>query len=145
MTARVLANVTCVAVGGRGIVIMGPPGSGKSTLALSLIDRGAMLIGDDGATLDLRGARLWVSPPPNIAGHLEIRGVGIALLPTTCAPLCLAISLCESGERLPQATTLDLDGVGIPALAFTGSEGALALRVEFGLQMHGLSLPDRAP
>ena len=49
----VLANVTAVAIGGRALLIDGPPGSGKSSLALALIDRGALLIGDDAVHLSL--------------------------------------------------------------------------------------------
>ena len=74
-------QASCVAIGGRGLLIDGPPGSGKSSLALALIDRGATLVGDDGVLLELRGGRLWALPPPNIAGLLEIRNVGLAMLP----------------------------------------------------------------
>ena len=34
-------QATCVAIGGRAVLIEGEPGSGKSSLALALIDRGA--------------------------------------------------------------------------------------------------------
>ena len=57
-------QATCVAIGGRAVLIEGEPGSGKSSLALALIDRGAALIGDDGVRLELRGNRLYASPPP---------------------------------------------------------------------------------
>lgn len=40
-----LHQATCVAIGGRGVLIEGLPGSGKSSLALALIDRGAQLVG----------------------------------------------------------------------------------------------------
>ncbi|MEC7623469.1 MAG: serine kinase, partial [Pseudomonadota bacterium] len=55
MSETVLANVTGVAIGGRVLLIEGPPGAGKSSLALALIDRGATLVGDDAVTLDRRG------------------------------------------------------------------------------------------
>lgn len=51
-------QATCIAIGGRALLIEGPPGSGKSSLALSLIDRGAMLIGDDSVLLEARHGRL---------------------------------------------------------------------------------------
>ena len=57
-----LYQATCVAIEGRGLMIEGSPGSGKSSLALALIDRGAMLIGDDGVLLEPRGDRLHASP-----------------------------------------------------------------------------------
>src|SRR4029079_6360817 len=91
-----LANVACVAIGGRGVLIEGEPGSGKSSLALALIDRGAVLVGDDGVTLETREGRLWASPPPNIAGLIEVRNVGLVTLATGSAPVALVIRLDEA-------------------------------------------------
>ncbi|MCX7284059.1 MAG: serine kinase, partial [Novosphingobium sp.] len=67
----------CVAIGGRGILIEGPPGAGKSSLALALIDRGALLVGDDGVMLEVRAGRLIAAPHPQISGKLEVRNVGL--------------------------------------------------------------------
>lgn len=149
MSDRVLANVTCVSVAGSGLLIEGPPGSGKSRLALALIDRGAVLVGDDGIRLEHRGTRVWACPPPNIAGRIEIRGVGITELQATCAPLCLALLLGEGAARLP---TLDPTGdaggnplgVSLPRLAFPAFD-ADPVRAEWALRLHGLPLPNGAP
>ena len=46
-----ILHATCVAIGGRGLLLLGPSGSGKSDLALRLIDRGAMLVSDDGVAI----------------------------------------------------------------------------------------------
>lgn len=77
-----LHQATCVAINGRGLLIEGPPGSGKSRLALSLIDRGAVLVGDDGVTLEERSGRLYASPAPATAGLLEVRNLGLLTFPT---------------------------------------------------------------
>lgn len=138
MTLRLLANVTCVAVDGRGILIAGPPGSGKSTLALALIDRGAVLVGDDGVALERRGDRLWALPPPNIAGRLEVRGVGIVSVSATPAPLALMLSLDVQGERLPSPAIREIDGVALPCLDLGEPDHAAALRAEWALRLHGL-------
>lgn len=139
MTTSVLANVTCVAVAGRGLLIEGAPGSGKSSLALALIDRGAVLVGDDGVRLETHGTRLWALPPPTIAGRLEIRGVGIACLPDTSAPLCLALALGDCGARSPEPATRQIGAVSIPQLNLP--TGCDALRAEWALALHGLPLP----
>jgi HPr kinase/phosphorylase len=144
MTRLILANVTGVAIEGRGVLIEGPPGSGKSSLALALIDRGAVLIGDDGLALETRGEHLWALPPPNIASRLEIRGVGIVTLPARPAPLALAIELGEPGERLPTPRAHAVAGATLPLLDFDGAAQHLALRVEWALRSHGLPLPDGA-
>lgn len=130
----VVANLTCVAIGGRGLLIEGPPGSGKSTLALELIDRGAMLVGDDGVTFDLRDDHLWAAPPPNIAGRLEIRGLGIVHLPCTEAPVALALTLVDTAPRLPVPGSVEWLGKSIPHLAFVASGPASAVRAEFALR-----------
>lgn len=146
MTGRLLANVTCVAAGdGRGILIEGPPGSGKSTLALALIDRGAVLVGDDGVELEPRGERLWALPPPNIAGKLEVRGVGIVTVAAAPAPLALVLSLGSAGDRLPTPTPREIEGFVLPSLAFDAAGVAGALRAEWALRLHGLPLAAGEP
>lgn len=133
-----VANVTCVAIGGRGLLIDGPPGSGKSTLALGLIDRGAVLVGDDGVTFALQGERLWAAPPPHIAGKLEIRGVGIIDLPCTEAPVSLMLSLSDDVARLPEPGSVEWLGRSIPQLAFAPRDPVAAVRAEYALASFGL-------
>ena len=95
-------QASCIAVGGRGLLIQGAPGSGKSSLALALIDRGAMLVGDDGVTVTANGPLLWASPPPNIAGLIEIRNVGLLTRPVSSpVPIALAVQLDPAAPRMP--------------------------------------------
>lgn len=140
MSAGLLANVTCVAVGGRGLLLEGPPGCGKSSLALALIDRGAALVGDDGVGLERQGALLWAHPPPHIAGKLEIRGVGIIAIAAASAPLALVLSLGGGGARLPTPAMREIEGVCLPSLAFDAASLAAPLRAEWALRLHGLTL-----
>lgn len=139
MSRQVIANVTCVAIAGRGVLIEGAPGSGKSSLALALIDRGAVLVGDDAIELSSRGERLWAHPPPNIAGMLEIRGVGMAMLPTTEAPLCLGLQIGKAGDRVPEVKSRLLGGLSLPQLSLLRTD---ALKAEWALRLHGLPRPD---
>ena len=138
--SEVLANVSCVAIGGRGVLIDGAPASGKSTLALALIDRGATLVGDDGVTLERRGGRVWAAPPPVTAGKLEIRNVGLGDMPVTEAPLCLVIRLDRDAPRyVEQASVAELLGDHLPELALYPDAAALPLRAEWALRRHGLA------
>ena len=141
---RLLANVTCVAIEGRGLLLEGSPGSGKSSLALALIDRGAGLVGDDGVALEQRGAQLWAHPPPHIAGKLEIRGVGIVELPVVSASLALVLSLEDDAARLPEPDEVALEGTLLPRLRFRADGPHSALRAEWALRLHGLPRSNEA-
>ena len=136
-----LLQASAVAVEGRAILITGRPGSGKSSLALALIDRGAQLIGDDGVTLEREGDRIIASPPPNIAGKLEIRGVGIIDLTPVNAPLALILDLDGEVCRLPpeRLGTREIIGCAMPCLPFDTSAPSPALRAEWALRVHGLA------
>src|SRR5436853_4152411 len=70
-------HASTVASEGRAVLITAPSGSGKSDLALRLLDRGFSLVSDDQTVVKRDGDKLLASPPPNIAGKLEIRGIGI--------------------------------------------------------------------
>lgn len=137
----------CVAIGGRAVLILGKPGSGKSSLALALIDRGAVLVGDDGVTLKAHGDRLIASPPPNIAGLIEVRNVGLITMHTASGvPVALALTLDQQAERLPEAAEVfELDGASIPMLRLWPGSPVLALRAEAALQRWGLSFAAPAP
>lgn len=133
-------QASCVAIGGRGLLIEGAPGSGKSSLALALIDRGATLVGDDGVLLELRQGRLWALPPPNIAGLIEIRNVGLVTLPAAPAPLALAVRLdADAPRHVEAAGRLDLAGGRLPLIRLWPGAAALALRAEWALAIHGLA------
>ena len=133
-----IAGVTVVAVDGHAIMLSGPPGSGKSTLALALIDRGAVLIGDDGISLLRESTRLLATPPPNIAGKIEVRNVGIVEIATTSAPLALVLRLTPDAPRFPETVSHEvLLDVAIPALAFDPALAAAPLRAEWALRTHG--------
>jgi serine kinase of HPr protein (carbohydrate metabolism regulator) len=134
-----VANVTCVAIGGRAVLIEGAPGSGKSSLALGLIDRGAALVGDDGVTLETRGGRLWAAPPPNIAGLIEVRNVGLLPLPTASAPLALAIRLDTAAPRfIDCADQVERAGHNLPLVSLDPRSPILPLLAEYALKTYGL-------
>lgn len=132
-------QATAVAIGGRAVLIEGAPGSGKSSLALALIDRRALLIGDDGVTLSEREGRVWAEPPPNTAGLLEIRNVGIVTAQTVAAPVALVLRLDgEAPRHVDEAERVDLLGHSIPLLRLHPGVWPLPLRAEWALMQHGL-------
>jgi hypothetical protein len=138
----VLANVTGVVIAGRALLIEGPPGAGKSSLALTLIDRGAILVGDDAVSVAREGDALVASPPPNTAGLIELRNIGIAELPVTSGPVALILKLDPAAPRFPmEIATQVIEGIDVPVLSFAAGDAVQALRAEYALARHGLPLP----
>lgn len=135
-------HASCVAIGGRAVLIAGPSGSGKSDLALRLIDRGAVLVSDDYTVLEAAGGTLLASPPETIAGRIEVRGVGIVERPHAAGvPVALLVDLARAPERMPEPAEVELGGVSIPVLGLSALEASAPIKVEAALHLHGLPLP----
>src|SRR5438045_1345276 len=95
-------HASTVAADGRAVLIAGPSGAGKSDLALRLLDRGFTLVSDDRTLVRKDGDRLVASAPPNIAGKLEIRGIGIVDMDIIDnVPVALFVELTSEIQRLP--------------------------------------------
>lgn len=109
---------TCVALSGRGVLILGPSGSGKSGLALQLMAMGCDLVSDDRVGVALHGGRLTAAAPAAIRGRIEARGVGLLYAaPAEAAELVLAVDLAHlESERLPPARFYSVLGVNLPLL-----------------------------
>ena len=134
-------HVSAVAIDGRGVLIGGLSGKGKSDLALRLIDRGAQLISDDYTFVRRNGERLVASAPPTIAGKIEIRGVGLADMPTVSdVPIALFVDLDVEPERLPEPGEARLlAGIAIPVVGLSALEPSAPIKVEIALRMLGIS------
>jgi hypothetical protein len=97
-------HASCVALGARGVLLLGASGAGKSDLALRLIDDGARLVADDRTLLFVKGGALHAKAPASIEGLLEIRGVGIVTLPVRAqVRIALVVRLGREAARLPAA------------------------------------------
>ena len=139
MSAGGLWQASCVAIGGRGLLIEGPSGSGKSSLALALIDRGASLVGDDGVRLSLADGRLWAHPAPATAGLLEVRNVGLVTLAAAPACIALVLRLDPAAPRyIERAEQVARHGAGLPQIRLWPDSPVLALRAELALRQYGL-------
>lgn len=124
-------HASCVAIGGRAVLIEGRSGSGKSDLALRLLDRGAVLVSDDQVIVRRDGARALANPPETIAGKLEVRGLGIVTLPIERdAPLSVIVILVETDiERMPAGSTRTVAGIELPLISIRPFEASAAAKV----------------
>lgn len=123
MTARgATEHASAVACGDLGILIRGPSASGKSRLAFELIAAGrsgripsTRLVGDDRVALGAEKGSVIVRPAPELAGLIEVRGLGIRrcdFVPQ--ARLGLVVDLAASdAARMPERDALQISLFGI--------------------------------
>ncbi|MEH2604107.1 HPr kinase/phosphorylase [Bradyrhizobium sp. AZCC 1588] len=127
MTAGASVHASAVLVGDRAVLIRGPSGAGKSRLAFDLILAGragqlprAVLVGDDRVHLDTVAGQLLVRPARELAGLIEVRGLGIRHCDFVGeAVVGLVADLAASdAERLPppEALSTRLNGVLLPRI-----------------------------
>lgn len=134
-----ILHATCVAVDGRGLLIIGPSGSGKSALGLRLMSLGARLVADDRTELVVRDGRLVAQSPAAIKGLIEARGVGILHAPTAeAAEVALVADLGQAEEqRLPPARRITILGYELDLVLQARNDhfpDALMLYLRFGRQ-----------
>lgn len=131
-------HASAVLVGTRAILIRGTSGAGKSRLALRLLNaaptgpfRFTRLIGDDRIVLQAMGGRLIARGVPQLAGLIEIRGLGVRRVPFEPSGLVgLVVDFGEAPpERLPQdeASVAGIEGVEIPRLYFGPGDNPLVV------------------
>jgi serine kinase of HPr protein (carbohydrate metabolism regulator) len=132
-------HASCVAIDGRAVLIEGRSGEGKSDLALRLIDRGAALVSDDYTICTRTGAALFGAPPLNIAGKIEVRGIGVIDMPhLPRAPVALVVTILDAPPRMPEGPRKRrIAGVDIPEVALAALEPSAPVKVELALRHLG--------
>ena len=82
------------------------------------------------------------SAPPNIAGKLEIRGVGIVEMETVNdVPVALVVQLTSEIERLPdERRERPVLGVNLPLVSVDALTASAASKVALALDRLGLKL-----
>jgi HPr kinase/phosphorylase len=139
-TENKTVHASAVLIGDRAVLVRGPSGAGKSRLVLELIWAGqagpldaAMLVGDDRVHLEARDGRLWVRPAPELAGLIEVRGLGIRRLDHAASALVgWVVDLdAPDADRLPAPAALRtvINGVELPRLPVGAGFNALPLVV----------------
>lgn len=136
-------HASCVALDGVGLLLRGAPGLGKSDLALRLIDGGATLVADDrtliSTAITAGGMILLASPPTNLAGLLEVRGLGLVRLPfQSLCPVQMLIDVLpleDRPERLPAPDAETLLGVTLPRWCLNALEPSAPAKVRLAVRL----------
>ena len=133
-------HASTVASEGRAVLITGPSGSGKSDLALRMLDRGFSLVSDDQTIVKRDGKRLLASAPHNIAGKLEIRGIGIIDMDRTDnVPIALVVELTSDIQRLPDdSRERPFLGVKLPLVTIDAMTASAPSKVALALDRMGV-------
>ena len=140
-------HASCVALGDRGVLILGSSGAGKSDLILNLIDQPGYgtgdelirvrMVSDDQTVIERRGDALFASSPQSIAGLLEIRGQGIVAVdhvPEARLRLVVRLIPAVEIERLPATTHIHrIAGVALPEIAIDPSRPTAGARIRAAL------------
>jgi serine kinase of HPr protein (carbohydrate metabolism regulator) len=127
MMTQASVHASAVLVGERAALIRGPSGAGKSRLAFDLILAGragqlppAVLVGDDRVHLDTVAGQLWVRPARELAGLMEVRGLGVRRFDFAIEAIVGIVVDLAAGDaqRLPspEALSTELNGVVLPRI-----------------------------
>ena len=114
-------GATAVSYQKHAILIQGPSGVGKTFLGLQLIERGAVLIGDDVVEIFLKNNKLYCKSKTKLKGLFEVRGLGLisGLKVARSAPVLCVIRLHKKPtERFPKQKTISILNKKIPVFDF---------------------------
>lgn len=114
-------HATLISYNNNGILFIGKSGSGKSDLALRMImQNNALLVSDDYVNLEVVDDNLYGIAPQEIAGKMEVRGLGIVPFNNkNREKITLCVELCqkrEDVERLPMPEYCDFLGISVPKI-----------------------------
>jgi serine kinase of HPr protein (carbohydrate metabolism regulator) len=132
-------HASAVLLGARAVLIRGPSGSGKSKLALALIEASgadgrlpfARLVADDRTHVEAVHGRVVARAPDELAGLIEVRGLGVRRLPYEPAGVVdLVVDLAANdADRMPglEQCEAEIAGIRLPRLPVAPMADALAL------------------
>lgn len=141
---RETVHGTCVALGTDGVLLRGGSGSGKSDLALrflALPDSEAgqpHLVADDQVCLTAGDDGLMASPPANLAGLIEVRGLGIQTVHFARSARLVVVCDLVAAEDVPRMPPDPWDrtvlaGIEVPTLKLAPFEASAPLKLKLAI------------
>ena len=128
-------HATSVVIEDSGVLIVGNSGLGKSDLALRLIDSGATLISDDITICKKVDDSIFLFPPSQTRGLLEVREVGIMTVPyVDNIKLFLIVELVDHEiERLPSKKIGKFMNLNISKIKIYGKNSSSVAKIKLKL------------
>ena len=136
---------TAIAVGGHAVLIRGVSGVGKSDLALRCLavpcgpfaTAEPKLVADDQVEVVVEHGRAMLRAPATIAGRIEVRGLGIVMVPFVAeARLVLVADIvaADAIERMPaDGPTTMLCGIKVPSIQIAALQPSAPLKLLLAL------------
>src|SRR3546814_13141843 len=83
---------------------------------------------------------LLASPPENIAGKIEVRGIGLVeMTHVSDVPVALVVQLFDVVDRMPPTPALRvMAGISIPVMKIAPKESSAPIKVELAIKPFGL-------
>lgn len=138
---------TCILYGSKALLLRGASGIGKSRLAWQILRNSSQytrLVADDRVVLEMFHDRLIARPANNLAGLLEIRGMGIIPFSfearaqvSLVVDLVTAEELLERWPRLPEPCDLStaISGVRLPLIRVNPVDPAAIERIDLAMRL----------
>src|SRR3546814_4997918 len=100
----------------------------------------ALPICDDYTIVRRKGKMLLASPPENIAGKIEVRGIGLVeMTHVSDVPVALVVQLFDVVDRMPPTPELRvMAGISIPVMKIAPKESSAPIKVELAIKTFGL-------
>lgn len=125
---------TCVALGGRAVLIEARDIDARTDLVLRLVDRGASLIASEHTICQRQDGQLIACAPVQANGRIEVAGLGILELPTVeRAPVELLIVISDTPPRFSEEPPRRLAGVDVRVVTLAALDPAGPARVTLAL------------
>lgn len=141
---RETVHGTCVALGTDAALLRGGSGAGKSDLALRFLalpdsEEGLpRLVADDQVCLTRAEDSLMASPPPNLAGLIEVRGLGIQTVSFARSARLVVVCDLVAAQDVPRMPPDPWDrtvlaGSEIPVLKLAPFETSAPLKLRLAI------------
>ncbi len=125
----------------RGALVSGSSGAGKSDLMLRALDAGFRLVADDRTVAWTSDGRLFGRAPQNLAGLIELRGLGVFSEPPLTLVQASIMVRCEPFavelDRVPDPEWATIAGVKIPLLRLHGLDASAPAKLSRALRRLG--------